>query len=377
MEAAERASTAYQRRPKVGLNPPFLLLFAQLTNLQSFADMPKRTFSQMASPGESSQDDEYVSLDDLMSSRTLSPSPRLSMTPPINSQNTSNSSMDNEDGSGDDGRRVRRGLDFRRPVFSTAPHNSAPVIDLTSDTSDNEAPEVTAASRRPSISGRQAQRLPRFAREIIDIDDDEPPAQPPERPPESTRRLSSPDIEIIETRQLPPRTQLRQPTPTLLRQDAQEVTFLETRRLPSPISQITRTRRRLPTPHVLARGRHGQIARVDRHHRGRMHEGFPGMDGIQHFFNRVQVQLGMDVGIDLNFETVGFDLGMMRDAPARPPAYEPPTQVPEGFTRSPKEDEVLVCPNCGDELCEGSTKQKRQIWVVKKCGHVSIPSTKP
>lgn len=45
---------------------------------------------------------------------------------------------------------------------------------------------------------------------------------------------------------------------------------------------------------------------------------------------------------------------------------------PEGWTRSPKDKEVLVCPNCDDELGVGDEEVRRQIWAVKGCGHVSF-----
>lgn len=75
---------------------------------------------------------------------------------------------------------------------------------------------------------------------------------------------------------------------------------------------------------------------------------------------------------DMNFEMVGFDLGMGGGGgPAPPPpTYDPPEAAPDGFTRSPNENDPLVCPNCEEELCVGETEQKRQVWIVKGCGHV-------
>jgi pre-mRNA-processing factor 19 len=75
-----------------------------------------------------------------------------------------------------------------------------------------------------------------------------------------------------------------------------------------------------------------------------------------------------------NLEAVAFDLGLEGgNRPARPPTpkYEPPTAAEPGFTRSPGEDDVVVCPNCGDELAMGEDDLKQEIWVIKKCGHVS------
>ncbi|GAB1743119.1 hypothetical protein NU219Hw_g8975t1 [Hortaea werneckii] len=69
----------------------------------------------------------------------------------------------------------------------------------------------------------------------------------------------------------------------------------------------------------------------------------------------------------MDFETPAFDLGLHRPPT---PKYEPPPAAEEGFTRSPGEDEEVVCPNCGDELGMGAGEVKQQVWCVKGCGHV-------
>ncbi|KAL9075048.1 MAG: hypothetical protein Q9157_004163, partial [Trypethelium eluteriae] len=75
-----------------------------------------------------------------------------------------------------------------------------------------------------------------------------------------------------------------------------------------------------------------------------------------------------------DYESVGFDLGYAGgDGRQRrmKEMLEPPAPAREGFTRSPAE-EVLVCPNCGDELGDGGEGTlKVQVWIVKGCGHVS------
>lgn len=82
------------------------------------------------------------------------------------------------------------------------------------------------------------------------------------------------------------------------------------------------------------------------------------------------INIGMDYGL------VGFDLGFGA-APPRPPTpkYDPPPPAEKGFTRSPEENEEVVCPNCGDELALGSGEVKQQVYVVKSCGHVSFAPT--
>jgi len=84
------------------------------------------------------------------------------------------------------------------------------------------------------------------------------------------------------------------------------------------------------------------------------------------------IQVGLEqifIPPTLDFDVVGFDMGLDRGETASP-AYQAPAPAPEGFTRSPKEEDVLVCPNCGDELCTGKGDLKQQVWIVKGCGHV-------
>ena len=81
----------------------------------------------------------------------------------------------------------------------------------------------------------------------------------------------------------------------------------------------------------------------------------------------------MAVGIGLpgfmDFEAPAFDLGYGGNRPPTP-KYSPPPEAADGFTRNPEEDEVVVCPNCGDELGMGPSEEKQQVWAVKGCGHV-------
>ncbi|KAF2161323.1 hypothetical protein M409DRAFT_28360 [Zasmidium cellare ATCC 36951] len=71
----------------------------------------------------------------------------------------------------------------------------------------------------------------------------------------------------------------------------------------------------------------------------------------------------------MDYDMTGFDMGFGGNQPPTP-KYEPPEPPAEGFTRNPGEDEVVVCPNCGDELAIGETEKKQEVWVIKKCGHV-------
>ncbi|KAI9796965.1 MAG: hypothetical protein M1825_006279 [Sarcosagium campestre] len=70
----------------------------------------------------------------------------------------------------------------------------------------------------------------------------------------------------------------------------------------------------------------------------------------------------------MNYNVVALDNEAANITP--PPKYEAPPAPTEGFVRSPGEDDVVVCPNCDDELGVGSTEEKRSVWFVKGCGHV-------
>ncbi len=70
------------------------------------------------------------------------------------------------------------------------------------------------------------------------------------------------------------------------------------------------------------------------------------------------------------------------------PVHEPPKPARTGFTRSPTEEDVIICPSCEQELVhdkemdepvakrggKAPTRKDREehpFWVVKECGHVS------
>ena len=74
----------------------------------------------------------------------------------------------------------------------------------------------------------------------------------------------------------------------------------------------------------------------------------------------------------LNFLQAAFDYEQPSrpQPPLRTVSYEPPPPAKAGFTRSPAEDDILVCPHCNDELGTGEDEEKRQVWVIRSCGHV-------
>ncbi|KAK4505665.1 hypothetical protein PRZ48_003630 [Zasmidium cellare] len=103
-----------------------------------------------------------------------------------------------------------------------------------------------------------------------------------------------------------------------------------------------------------------------------------GANGNRHQHNHQQhlrfaqpppARIAVDVMPMMDYDMTGFDMGFGGNRPPTP-KYEPPEPPAAGFTRSPGEDEVVVCPNCGDELAVGESENKQEVWVIKKCGHV-------
>lgn len=288
------------------------------------------------------------------------------------------------------------GLDFRRPAMSTnAP--LADVIDLTSEDEPSAAGHTTAPIAPPLQSAR-ASRPPRFAREIIDLSDDTPPHPPV--PTTVQHAPSSPEVQFVSSRPLPARRPAA-PSVDLTEEDFDFETLLAdmgarrghgvNRAPPGDGGFRTRSQRPSPTLHrfmnILGerqsaqhqnqqRRRERRDAR-DTHARRaprapyiqRLIGGDP--DGLLEIHAQPLVNF-MGPGA-MNYATVAFDLGGDREP--SPATYEAPPKAPSGFTRSPEEDDVLLCPNCDAELCTGPEGgDKRQVWIIKACGHVSVLS---
>ncbi|EXJ78852.1 hypothetical protein A1O1_09254 [Capronia coronata CBS 617.96] len=81
--------------------------------------------------------------------------------------------------------------------------------------------------------------------------------------------------------------------------------------------------------------------------------------------------------INLDYRQPAFALGGLEiyDRSSETPQvinepYKAPPAPKEGFIRTFAEDDVVLCPMCGDELATGKGDTKQQVWVVKQCGHV-------
>lgn len=292
------------------------------------------------------------------------------------------------------------GFDFRRPTMSTPAASShrppADVIDLTSE-DDLALADSSATPIAPPVQSARASRPPRFAREIIDLSDDTP-AHPPPPPPAQNAAPSSPEVEFVSSRTIPGRRQA--PATAVDLTDVEddfefEMFFADfgprhgvNRAPPGDGGFRTRSRRNSPVHrrlmHIL-----GERTSVQQHQHQRLRERRDQRDTRPRTSQRapyIQRLIGRDPdgllelnnahtgflgpGV-MNYGAAAFDLGLERETT---PTYEAPPKAPSGFTRSPEEGDALACPNCDAELCAGPEgDEKRQVWVIRACGHVSTP----
>ena len=249
----------------------------------------------------------------------------------------------------------RRSVDLRRPIMS---QSTQQVIDLTEDRSSPVGAHIVPPTLSHTESQRVAQRPPRFDRDIISIDDQEDEAV--------DLREESPEIQFLTSR---PRSRSLSTT----RQARHQSTLRQRRHTPATRSPVRRPQvsLRITGAPVEAHSHqnagwffHPLTAQVSTNTPRSLEdellewENFPGGN--------------FDIPAHLDYRAPAFDLEQpaRRQPQPRLPTYDPPAAAQEGFTRTPKEDDVLVCPNCDDELGLGDDEVKRQVWVVKACGHV-------
>lgn len=238
------------------------------------------------------------------------------------------------------------GFDMRRPVPATIE-----LIDLTSEAEPRPSEQAFPAQAQQHMP--PASRPPRYDREIIDLSAEPAPANASDATVRNAP--SSPEVEFLSSRRLPapqqPASNSRSPDFDFTTDDDFEIVEGGTRRRWE--QNIRRSLGIGTMPALAPRAGGANLA-------------------IVHGFQFDDMRLG---GLDFNFPhleygNVGFRFERDRSE-TPPPDYNPPPPAPKGFTRSPDEDEVLLCPNCGDELCTGDSDLKKQVWVIRSCGHVS------
>lgn len=254
----------------------------------------------------------------------------------------------------------RRSVDLRRPIMS---QSTQQVIDLTEDGSSPVTAQTVPSTLTHSEGQRGAQRPPHFDRDIISIDDQEDEAV--------DLRDDSPEIQFLTSR---PRSRSLSTT----RQARHQSTLRQRRHTPAARSPVRPTQVSLRIT-----GAPGEIhghqnagwlfhpitARVNAH-TPRTHE-----DELVGWENYPGGNFDLPAHLDYVAPAFNLEQPARRQPQPRLPTYSPPAPAQEGFTRTPNEDDVLVCPNCDDELGSGDDEVKRQVWVVKACGHVCAIAT--
>lgn len=322
------------------------------------------------------------------------------------------------------------GLDYRRPTMSGSGSGSGSgssnagvrVIDLTEE--DDDLPRTRGTRGEESGRDSRAQRGPRFGRNIIDLDGEDdaedltrpgshaaPSSAPrpnylslfPARAPTTTHphprysglrrpeRLSPPrrtdmeDLAELRTRlHARPSESSRghrsvtpypngRPEPIDLTADEDELVIVDARTRAGVNNERPSTTAGMGTRSV-----NDLFAHLGRP--GRLFDRVMAFSGIPRtnannvparaqvtFVNPDAQQRGA-LQVNLDFGATAFDLGLGGNPPP-PPKYEPPPAAAKGFTRSPGEQDVVVCPNCGNELAVNSDEKKAEVWIIKKCGH--------
>ncbi|KAI9749414.1 MAG: hypothetical protein M4579_006880 [Chaenotheca gracillima] len=272
-------------------------------------------------------------------------------------------------------------------------HSSQNVIDLTSDDPPIELTAPAANSTHRSAATRD-NNMPRLGQEVIDVD---------ALPDVPDRRLPSPELEVTYTRPArvfhiggphrphPNRHALAQPMePQQYYPNfggSQPALFIQGRhgahrtgRHPHrPLDMLDpqyfvrpgETQPRLG-PDFFANHAHQHRQARERiiqeaHQRGRLMAAENNLLPVR--FDDFENNGLQVMGIELDYDRTALGLNENPTPPPRP-TYDPPPDARAGFTRSPGEDDEIVCPNCDGELGVGDSEEKRSVWFVKGCGHV-------
>lgn len=257
------------------------------------------------------------------------------------------------------------GLDFRRPLPGLDPNPHT--IDLTADDSTPPPPptfpELQSSSPVPPDPYGRAPPLGDGNIEIIALSDsdDEVHTSAAVRSRghnvrQSIPRLSlSPDVEFVSERPArpipgnppPSRNNAQVQPPQQPRQDPGDQTYLGLghifRSIPAAFNRIARRN--------VVQDTIPQYPRI-------AYVGAPTADDFEE--------------LHFDYQQPAFAMGARESETPQigtEPYKEPPAPR-EGYTRNIEEDEMLICPFCGDELASGEGDVKQQVWVIKQCGHV-------
>jgi hypothetical protein len=288
-------------------------------------------------------------------------------------------------------RRERDGLDFRRPVMSSANN----YVDLTATDDDDDIfrdPDSMVNEFLPDEDLLDEDWAPRFFERDQVRDTGQGNAQPAQlRNPQATFIDLSSDDEPTQSvvRNQSPGRQLRRDS------TSSEVVFVGERTATPPgNNRRPSLRDRRPTPGPPRdRRRPRNMAAPPPLPTVR---GFAGLGGLPNLLRRTlfgQTTTGrpemppLPVPADMmadeleiihfNYGNPAFPMGDRSSEPAQVApgdAYKEPEPIPDGFAGDIEEDGVYICAMCDEELATGNSEEKQQVWVSKQCGHVSAMS---
>lgn len=251
---------------------------------------------------------------------------------------------------------------------------------------EEEEEEPTRIERPPTPPAR---RGPRFGRDIIDLSED---TTPPLHEVADPNR--SPEVEFVRARQRTPPPPAPDP-PQVVNltdipdqgDDEDDIQFI--REAPRPpregLADYLEPEMRRPFTNFpfLFGGMAGGIARAQTYFGAQLGRTRANMDFVQRHVTNPTLQRilapgvrtlpppRMQMPVNLNYATPAFNIGISPATSERGESPMPvPDELPEGVHSAPRKDLELVCPHCGDLLGEGDTEDKRQVWAVKRCGHV-------
>ncbi|KIV87842.1 hypothetical protein PV11_03361 [Exophiala sideris] len=285
----------------------------------------------------------------------------------------------------------RDGFDYRRPIMSTRTQQSshAPddvTIDLTADSDVSTVSDVSprpALRRhtRPQSAENRSLRAPPFTRrqqqedlEVIDLSEEDSDFHIDEfevhSDTESERSVhtlaSSPEVQFLHERPASPGS--RRPEPP--RPSIHAGTLGADRQ--GSFNLI---------PDLFRRGTQFMFGNMqqayDEMFADRFEQTRPRGNNARPNVGTQGNDTDPELVINLNYRRPAFALGglEMFDRTSETPQvvqepYKAPPAAKEGFIRTFGEEDVILCPRCGDELAVGNDDTKKQVWVVKACGHV-------
>jgi len=299
------------------------------------------------------------------------------------------------------------GLDFRRPGGPSRAHTSNPEntfpqilqdIEIVDLTNSDDVEQASAADSAHTSPFGQARRGPRFARDIIDLSEDSLLSQPRPHNQTNSNVNGSPEVEFISARRLP--TPPRPPSASFTSNttdvmdlteeddeddyDSNEIEFVSetfvirdnesvglsmSGFIQAAVGVVRQAARQGHFINRIPVGFHPPLGSRPSSARGNRQAAGPSGSAHAHAHGTFRFATP-----HLDFSRIGFDLGLDTaepPPPPPPPMYGRPSPAPDGFTRSGQENDVLICPNCDRELCSGDTDIRRQVWIIKGCGHVS------